>query len=79
MAKVWVECDRCGEVVEGQRFREGTSGFYDVTRPHTSKYAKPGEKYVCDACMLKDESYLADYPYMRQKGAGGHHEGEVPI
>lgn len=62
MGKVWVQCDRCGEFVEGARDHGHTTGFYDVRREPWSKYGGWGEAIVCDPCMKSDPDYRRDYP-----------------
>lgn len=62
MAKVWVQCDRCKEIVEGRRLTGGgTSGFYDMRQMPWAKYRRMEEDILCDACMHKDPGYQADY------------------
>lgn len=70
-------CDRCGAKIDGYRGEYATAGFYDVTgESWWSRYAKPGERNVCDACMLADENYCRDYgiPAPGQL----HLTGEIP-
>lgn len=61
MSKATVVCDRCGRTVEGLRLINATSGFYDMTDEYWKRYAREGERVVCDDCMFKDPNYIADY------------------
>jgi len=55
-------CDRCGNKIDGFRGEYATAGFYDVTgQSWWAKYARPGERNVCDDCMWQDAGYRADY------------------
>lgn len=59
---ITVICDRCGASIDGMRGEFATAGFYDTTgQSWWSKYAKPGERVVCDTCMWSDPRYRADY------------------
>ena len=61
------KCDRCGKVVNGFKITGyATAGYYNVENKYWSQYANPGEKIVCDDCMMEDERYLAVYPHMRK-------------
>jgi hypothetical protein len=67
-ASVTVVCDRCKATVEGLRTMRFTGGFYEVQADlrtlditSWSRYANPGEKIVCDACMHADPRYIAVY------------------
>lgn len=64
-----ITCDRCGATVDGfedtlpvpgvpQKY---TAGFYDVSGGYWAKFARGGEKKVCDACMHADPDYQAIY------------------
>lgn len=65
---VTIICDRCGATVEGIRSSfeyEGriintTGGFYDLTLGW-ERFAKPGEKVICDKCMWADPEYGKEY------------------
>lgn len=56
-----VHCDRCQSDVEGYIDPEGWSAGVYVTTSYWSKFANPGEKQVCDACMWADPRYIAKY------------------
>jgi hypothetical protein len=57
-----ITCDRCGKEIDGFRGEYATAGFYDVTgQSWWSRYARPGERNVCDDCMWQDAGYRADY------------------
>ena len=59
---VTVICDRCDDEIEGLRGQFATAGFYDTAgQSWWARYANPGEKIVCDACMWADPRYRADY------------------
>lgn len=62
-----LKCDRCNENIEGLEAGVGTSGFYraDIGTAW-SKYARPGEHVICDACMWADPAYQKDYPQPRK-------------
>lgn len=57
-----ITCDRCGAKVDGFRGQYATAGFYDTAgQSWWARYARPGERIVCDACMWADPGYRADY------------------
>lgn len=69
MKQVQVHCDRCGKIVNGiiddvpsagfpSRM---TSGFYDVSRGCWARFARQGERNVCDGCMSLDPEYQELY------------------
>lgn len=64
--RLHIVCDRCKQVVpDAARECGGTTcGYYDVERGQWKKYADPGEKYLCDACMHQDSRYQAVYGYV---------------
>lgn len=55
-----VLCDRCHQTAQGFIGKPFSAGVY----VGWSKYMDPGEHIICDACMWKDERFLADYPYI---------------
>lgn len=62
MNNVTIICDRCKQSVEGYEGQEATGGFYGMGGPGPwAKYARPGERRICDACMHADEGYIRDY------------------
>ena len=38
-----------------------TCGYYEVASGTWSKYATPGEVFLCDACMFADSRYIQDH------------------
>lgn len=79
MPNVTVTCDRCKQQIDGIRepadpatgFVGATGGFYETGNPEGwGKYADPGERIVCDACMHADPRYIAVYGDRRAKTAG---------
>jgi hypothetical protein len=54
-------CSRCqkdiGVYDPAERF---TSGYYVVTEGYWSRFANPGEVFLCDACMWSDPIYRAE-------------------
>ena len=57
-------CDRCGEAIDGFETDHGTMGFYRLTLPSIwARFARSGEKVICDDCMFEDERYRRDYGY----------------
>lgn len=56
-------CSRCKKDISGlMRVRDyGTCGYYEVSHGIWSHYAKPGERYLCDACMWADPRYIEIY------------------
>ena len=62
-----VYCDRCNQRVPGAyQTNTATSGFYDLTpgprgKNQWAKYAREGERKVCDACMWADPKYIAEH------------------
>ena len=62
-----VYCDRCHKQVRNA-FRSSTysAGFYDVTpalggKNQWARYAREGERNVCDSCMWSDPQYIAEH------------------
>jgi hypothetical protein len=58
---VTVKCSGCKELVEGVRGNGFTGGFYDVAKGEWSKFARPGEKRLCDVCMWSRPEYQLVY------------------
>jgi hypothetical protein len=54
-------CDRCGKRIDGIRDEGMTAGYYDVTGGHFSRFARAGERVVCDRCMWTDPRYMEIY------------------
>lgn len=67
MTYVLVYCDRCNRQVKNAfQTPRYTSGFYDVTSGLNGKnqwrrYAREGERRVCDSCMWADPKYIAEH------------------
>ena len=61
-------CDRCKRKFEGDETEHMTHGFYYVhPGSYWSKYARPYETILCDACMWCSPEYIADYGDMSCK------------
>lgn len=69
MKQVQIVCDRCKKTIDGiiadvpatgipNRY---TGGFYDLTGGYWGKFARPGEKNICDECMHGDPEYKKLY------------------
>lgn len=59
-----VTCCRCKLPVKDafKDFLTGTTaGYYEVHDGYWNAFANPGEKFICDECMFKDERYIAVY------------------
>jgi hypothetical protein len=64
-----VLCDRCKELIKGQKTATFTSGFYLVGPGHGwNRYSFPGEEYLCDKCMWTDPRYVTDYGTVNSGG-----------
>jgi hypothetical protein len=71
MTTIHVYCDRCNKHIGGaftSRRDTGyfTAGYYDVTpgmhgKNQWARYARDGERNVCDACMWADPKYIAEH------------------
>lgn len=67
MTTVLVYCDRCHKQVrDAYRSHDTTAGFYDVVpglhgKNHWSRFAREGERNICDACMWADRKYIEAY------------------
>lgn len=57
-----ITCCRCERVIIGYKDGEITEGYFDMSDPEWAEYSNPGEDFVCNECMHKDERYLKDYP-----------------
>ncbi len=58
------ECSRCkADLSELWKVstKDMTVGYYEVREGPWAKFANPGERYLCDACMWKDPRYIAVY------------------
>ena len=73
MTDLLVYCDRCNKRVIGAfQTPHSTSRFYDVTPGRNGKnqwarYAREGERKVCDRCMWSDPKYIAEHgPQVRR-------------
>ncbi len=57
-------CSRCHKVVDREPFPASdgmTAGYYNVQGDPNVEwgcYARPGEKYLCDACMWIDPKFI---------------------
>lgn len=62
-----VTCSRCGkdtgEPIPGPD-TVFTAGFYVVREGYWAEFAKPGEEYLCDACMWVTPEYIKRYGKM---------------
>jgi hypothetical protein len=56
-----ITCSRCDAQIEESGFPDMTAGYYDCRTGYWHKFALPGETFLCDACMFKDEKYIAVY------------------
>lgn len=57
-------CDRCHKPVVNFEPAKGgmTTGYYNVGEGSPwARYANPGERMICDACMWADPTYIVDY------------------
>lgn len=63
IVRIHIVCDRCHqEVKDAAKDCNGTTGgYYEVERGPWWKFANPGEKYLCDACMFADARYISAY------------------
>lgn len=63
IARLHIICDRCHQVVKDamKECSGTTAGYYEVERGAWRKFSNPGEKYLCDACMFRDDRYIAVY------------------
>lgn len=62
MSLITVICSRCKEVLRDViKTDTFTGGYYEVHKGYWSKFAKPGEQILCDACMFKDEGYIEEF------------------
>jgi hypothetical protein len=61
--EVTARCDRCGRTVDGLHDEESgyTSGYY-VLYGIWEKFAREGERIICDGCMTEDPEYLKEHP-----------------
>lgn len=67
LKKIRKTCDRCKKEVSTTKDINGNlEGFYNVGTIIWSKYARPGEFFVCTPCLHSDESFLKDNPYLRK-------------
>lgn len=65
---VEIECDRCHQKVMGQIDDTSSAGVYVVEEGWCwSKFARPGERIVCDSCMWADPRYIKIYGKRRTK------------
>lgn len=57
-----LQCSRCKKnVVSALKMPDFTGGYYEVAQGEWSKYANPGEVYLCDPCMHSEPRYRAVY------------------
>ena len=68
---VEVKCDRCGQTVNGILDKHFTAGFYLVEFGSWSKFARQGERRICDGCMHSDPAYIAIYGDLRWHVSNG--------
>ena len=54
-----------------------TAGYYDVRAGGWAECAKPGEQFVCDACMWADPAYQAIYGVHRHAYQAGSDTGQA--
>lgn len=59
-----LHCGRCDKLVDTDGPPKGmTAGYYDCTGDpglnEWARYAQPGEKYLCDACMWGTPDFIA--------------------
>lgn len=59
------ECSRCKMDLFDLLMRNSTKGmtvgYYEVKEGQWARFANPGERYLCDACMWKDPRYIEVY------------------
>jgi hypothetical protein len=78
MQAVRVRCSRCGWDVDGLCDEMATAGYYRVNVGPWEKYGRPGEEFLCDACMWSDHQYCHDYGVSEIEGHVMHLQRRWP-
>jgi hypothetical protein len=58
MAFEEISCGRCKKTIIGFIDDGITEGFFDMTDPEWKAFANPGETFVCNECIEKDDRYI---------------------
>jgi hypothetical protein len=58
---LYLACCRCRKGIVTEKMDGVTAGYYDMSNGYWSKYAKNGERILCDHCMQSDPAYKRNF------------------